>query len=466
MLKQTYLLSTEAARRLYDRVRELPIIDYHCHLSPKEIYEDKPFDNIGEMWLAGDHYKWRLMRAAGVSEAYITGAASWREKFQKYAEAIALAAGNPLYHWTQMELSRYFAVEKPLSGSTAEEIWNTANAVIRQRRMSPRKLISASKVEYIATTDDIIDTLSYHEKLKADASFSTIVTPSFRADNVLLIRRPDYPAYVQKLSEASGTTVKDLETFQKALMQRLDFFVFRGCHFTDVGIPLFPDHVSAPEQADRTLRRAISGEAVSDVDYAGFVGYMYVWLAAEYQKRGLIMQWHLAVQRNINARLFAEKGPDCGADSIGDIIPGSHIAALLDRMHRQNGLPQTILYTLNPAMNAQLAAIAGSFPNIRCGTAWWFCDHKRGIAEQIQNIAEVGYLGAFLGMLTDSRSFLSYARHDYFRRILCDVIGKWLEAGEYPDDENAAVLAGAVSYYNIRNLIAGIRPAGPQTQKQ
>lgn len=450
-MKTDYLLQSETAQKLYQSVKDCPIYDYHCHLSPKEIWEDEQFENIGSMWLGGDHYKWRLMRAAGIPEEKITGNASWHDKFLAYAEAIAFAAGNPLYHWTQMELSMYFGVETPLNPNTAEEIWEKANQIIKEKKLSPRKLIEQSNVAFIATTDDVADSLEYHEKLKNDSSMKAMVTPSFRADNLWLINREGYAGYIQKLSEVSGVEIKDIKTLKEALCNRLDVFENAGCRFSDVGIPYFPDGEGSEEAAERAFAEALHGKEAAWEDYSAFLWQMLVFVGKEYKKHGMTMQLHLAVERNINTPLFLAKGGDCGGDCIGDVIPGRKIMDLLDEIHKNGGLPQTILYTLNPVMTAQLCAIAGSFPNVRMGAAWWFNDHKRGIIDVIETIAEVHHIGSFLGMLTDSRSFLSYARHDYFRRILCEILAKWQDSGEFSGDTEA--LAEAVCFRNIKKLV-------------
>lgn len=446
-----YLLKTADAREIYSKTKNLPIIDYHCHLSPKEIYEDKPFDNIGEMWLGGDHYKWRLMRTAGIDEKYITGNTDWREKFIKYAAALELAAGNPLYHWSHMELSMFFDIDKPLKSDNAAEIYDEANAFIVKNKLSPRKLIEQSKVETLCTTDDIIDTLEYHKKIREDKSFKTRVLPSFRTDNLLLVRRTGYPHYIKKLAEVSGTEITDLEGLKAAVIKRLDFFCLNGCRFTDVGIPYFPDRIADEPSADDTFKKALAGAEISDAEYLGFIGNMYLFLAAEYKKRNLVMQMHLAVYRNANSNLFAALGADCGVDCVGDEISGTALIHMLGAINKNSGMPQTVIYTLNSANAAQIASVAGAFPNVRCGAAWWFCDHKRGIREEMEIIAENSALGSFLGMLTDSRSFLSYARHDYFRRIAADILGEWVNGGEY-DKESAVRLAEKISYYNIKEL--------------
>lgn len=447
------LLPSETAKKLYEKVKDLPIYDYHCHLSPKEIWEDEPFDNIGQMWLGGDHYKWRLMRAAGIPEEKITGAADWHEKFLAYAEAVALAAGNPLYDWTHRELSQYFGISTPLGPATAEAIWQEANRVLAAEKLSPRKLIERSRVAFIATTDDAADDLAYHEKLKNDPTLQTRVTPSFRADNVWLLNRAGYAAYMEKLSAVSGVAIADLTGLKAALCQRLSHFEKAGCRFADIGIPYFPDGAGEEAAAERAFAAALAGKEAAWEDDSAFLWHMFLFLGKECKKRGIALQLHLAVARNVNTPLFLEKGADCGGDCIGDVIPGRKILDLLDAIHRDGGLPQTILYTLNPAMTAQLCSIAGSFPNVRVGAAWWFNDHKRGIRDEIQTIAEIHHIGSFLGMLTDSRSFLSYARHDYFRRILCGILADWEDSGEFSGDTEA--LARAICFENIKKLIEG-----------
>ncbi len=454
-MKAQYMLRNAAAEELYAKVAKLPIIDYHCHLSPKEIEEDVPFTSIGELWLSGDHYKWRLMRNAGVEERYITGDASYQEKFRKFAGALSLAAGSPLYHWAHMELSLYFGIDEYLNEQNADEIWERANEVIRREKLSPRSMIRKAGVAYLATTDDVIDSLEYHSRIREDNSFETVVAPSFRTDNVLLIRRAGYADYAAKLTAVSGVPVEGIDTLKAALMQRLDHFCDNNCRFTDIGIPDFPSRIATDAEADVTYRKALAGEPISDEEYSGFLGNMYLFLGKEYYCRGLVMQWHLAVYRNASTKLFTTLGPDCGGDCIGDPLSGADVIRMLDAIEKSaGGVPQTILYTLHPGMADQLQTIAGSFRGVRCGTAWWFCDHYRGIDQQIDVIADLGHLGSFLGMLTDSRSFLSYARHDYFRRILCNKLATWCENGEF-DPAMAETVARRVCCENIKNLIGG-----------
>lgn len=449
-MQNNYLLENSAAVELYKSVKDLPIYDYHCHLSPKEIWEDLPFENIGQMWLGGDHYKWRLMRTFGVEERLITGDASWMEKFIAYIRALSLAAGNPLYAWSRMELDRYFGIDLPIREDTAEQIWELANAYLKKNRVSPRSLIEQSRVAVICTTDDPADTLEYHKKLKEEGKLR--VLPSYRTDQALQILRPDYAAYLKKLEGACQSDIRSLSDFCSALVKRLDHFEANGCRCTDVGIPVFPDRIYDEQKAAAVFADALKGLPVTPEDYNGFLGYMYRFLGGEYRKRDMMMQWHLAVYRNASSAMFASVGADCGCDCVADPVPCGDIIRMLDAIDRDGGLPQTVLYTLNGSAMPMLASVAGSFRNVRCGTAWWFCDHRRGIEDAMQTIAENSCFGSFFGMLTDSRSFLSYARHDYFRRIACNLVGKWVEQGEY-DGETAVTLLKKICCENISQFL-------------
>lgn len=451
-VKKNCFLKSETAKRIYASVKNLPIIDYHCHLSPREIYEDKPFDGIGEIWLSGDHYKWRLMRQAGIDEYYITGNAAYGEKFVKYCSALEYAAGNPLYHWSHSELEAYFGISDDITEENAEEIMKKANKAIAERQMSPRKLIKQSGVEIICTTDDITDDLYYHKKTAEDKTADFAVLPSFRTDNLLLIRRNGYTDYLKKLGELSKTEITNLDSLKKAVSSRLDYFCENGCKCADMGIPDFPSRIADDSEADRVLKAVISGERISDSEYEGFLGNMIVFLNGLYKNKNIISQWHMAVFRNANSSMFEKIGPDCGGDCVGNTVNGDSLIMLLDAVNKSSGMPKTVLYTLNEANIAQIASIAGAFPNVKCGAAWWFCDHKRGIEDEIRVIAENGCLGEFYGMLTDSRSFLSYARHDYFRKILCSVLAEWVDGGEYPE-KSAIALAKKVCCENIRKAV-------------
>ncbi len=444
-----YMLKNRWARRLYAVARRLPIVDYHCHLSAKEIFEDRPFSNIGEMWLGADHYKWRLMRTAGVEERYITGDAPMKEKFLRYCEALELSAGNPLYHWSHMELSRFFDIDLPINGKNAETIWERANERIAAERMSPRKLIVQSRVESLCTTDDIADDLCWHKKLAEEDGWTVRVLPSFRTDNLFLMRRADYQVYLNRLGAAAGVEIFDLDSLERAVRNRADAFAESGCRCADLGIPFFPNRIAEKAEAAQSFSALLAGDAISEEAYAGLVGYLYVFTNGLYREWDWISQWHLAVTRNANSALNRALGADCGVDCVGDPVCGADLIRMLDAIQERSGLPRTVLYSLNDANIAQIASIAGAFPGVRCGAAWWFCDHKRGIEQQLRVIAENGCLGAFYGMLTDSRSFLSYARHDYFRRILCNQIGEWVEAGEF-DAAGAETLVRKIAYENIK----------------
>ena len=454
-MQKNAFLSNRTAVELYKSAAGLPIVDYHCHLSPKEIYEDRQFNNIGEIWLAADHYKWRLMRTAGMDEEVITGTDDFKLRFFKYCEAVEFAAGNPLYHWSHMELSSFFGIDIPITADNAGKIWDAANEYIRSAKMSPRKLIEESKVEIICTTDDMTDDLSWHSKIAADTSFKTKVLPTFRVDNLLLVKREGYLEYLNKLSDVSGVDIRDLRSLKEAVASRLAFFVEMGCRCTDVGIPAFPDRIAAEDEAAGIFDSVLKGGEITADEYSGFLGNMYVFLAGLYKKYNLISQWHLAVVRNTNSLLFSKLGTDCGVDCVGNPIDGGSLIRMLDAINRSSGLCKTVIYSLNESNIAQIASIAGAFPNVRCGAAWWFCDHKRGIEDEIKVIAENGSLGSFYGMLTDSRSFLSYARHDYFRQILCSIIGQWVESGEY-NRVSAKELVERICYKNIKDDIEEI----------
>lgn len=447
-------LENYESEKIYELIKDLPIIDYHCHLQPKEIYEDKPFDNIGEIWLGGDHYKWRLMRSVGIDEKYITGDSTWKEKFLKYAEAIEISLGNPLYHWSHLELKQFFGINEPLTSANAEEIWEKANAVIKETKMSPRKLIKDSNVEYIATTDDIIDSLEYHKLIADDKTIKAKVCPSFRTDNLFLYTADGYLEYISKLSACSGVEVKDLSSLKNALEKRVEFFVSMGCKMTDVGIERFPEYIGSDEEADNAFKKMLSSEILDVKEYDAFISNVYLFLGALYKKHSLIMQLHLAVKRNSSTKLFKLLGRDVGGDSVGDPIKGSAIVALLDKMEQSDSLPETIVYTLNPTIYYEIATGIRSFRNVSLGAAWWFCDNLSGIKKQLEVYSETASIGTFYGMLTDSRSFLSYARHDYFRRILSSFLAKACEGGEFAPIEGAVNIAKRVSYTNIKNKLS------------
>ena len=428
----------------------MPIIDYHCHLDPKEIYEDRKFENITQVWLGGDHYKWRLMRSAGVAERFITGDASDREKFQKWAETISLAIGNPLYHWSHLELRNYFGYDGVLNGDTAEEVWSLCNEKLKI--LSARKLIMDSNVQVICTTDDPADSLEWHKKIAEDKSFSVQVLPSFRPDKALGIEKADYPDYLNRLGE-----ITSYAQLLDVLKTRLTFFVSLGCRVSDHGLDAVPFAPATDEEVEAIFQKRLGGALPTALEAKQFKTALLLALGREYHRLGVVMQLHFGVIRDNSKRVFKALGPDAGVDSIGDPVSIKELAAFLNALDETDELPRTILYSLNPNDNAAIVSVMGAFQTgeavskLQHGSAWWFNDHRRGMIDQLTNLAAGGYLAGFVGMLTDSRSFLSYARHEYFRRILCDLIGTWVENGEYPGDEAALrTLVEGICYHNAK----------------
>ena len=444
-MDKDFLLSSGTARHLYhDIAAGLPIIDYHCHLDPKEIYEDRQFETITRLWLGGDHYKWRLMRWAGVDERFITGSAPDREKFQKWAETLGLAIGHPIYHWSHLELRSYFGYEGALNGDTAEEVWQLCNEKLKE--LSPRKLILDSGVKALCTTDDPADSLEWHKKIAEDESFGVQVLPSFRPDKALGIEKPDYPDYLKCLGG-----IGSFEQLLEVLKERLAFFVSQGCRVSDHGMESVPYAPASESEVEAIFQKRLAGEIPAEQEQKQFKTALLLALGREYHRLGVVMQLHIGVIRDNSHRVFRALGPDAGIDSIGDRPSIKDLAAFLNALDETDELPKTILYSLDPNDNAALVTVMGAFQNgeaagkVQHGSAWWFNDHKAGMIDQLTTLAANGYLACFVGMLTDSRSFLSYARHEYFRRILCELLGSWVENGEYPNDEKA-----------LRTIVEGI----------
>ncbi|MBQ1705445.1 MAG: glucuronate isomerase, partial [Clostridia bacterium] len=436
-MDKDFLLSTEMAKHLYHEIAEdLPIIDYHCHLNPQEIYEDRQFENITQVWLGGDHYKWRLMRSAGVEEKFITGDASDREKFQKWAETIGLAVGNPLYHWSHLELRNYFGYDGILNGDTAEEVWQLCNEKLKV--LSARKLIEGSNVKALCTTDDPADSLEWHKKIAEDESFGVKVLPSYRPDKAMGIEKADYLDYLKRLGE-----IGSFSQLVEVLKRRLAFFVSFGCRVSDHGMEAVPYAPATADEVEAIFQKRRAGVLPTASEEKQFKTALLLELGREYHRLGVVMQLHFGVTRDNSRRVFRALGPDAGVDSIGDAPSIKELAAFLGALDDTGELPKTILYSLNPNDNAALVTVMGAFQTgeavskLQHGSAWWFNDHKAGMIEQLTTLAADGYLAGFVGMLTDSRSFLSYVRHEYFRRILCELIGSWVENGEYPNDESA-----------------------------
>ncbi len=441
-LSDDFLLDTRTARTLYhDCAARMPIIDYHCHIDPREIWEDRRFENLTQLWLEGDHYKWRLLRSNGVDEAYITGSAPDREKFQKFAETLPKAIGNPMIHWCHLELKNYFGWNGFLTGDTAQEVWDLCGRRLQDDPgLSARGLIARSRVEMIGTTDDPCDDLQWHEKLAADGSFTTKVCPTFRPDKALDMHKPGFTAYIRRLEGVVGYELRSVMDVRRALSQRLSYFVAHGCRAADHGLDYVPFRRAGDAELDRLFARAMAGETITAAESEAYRTELLLHCAREYARLGVVMQLHYSCLRNPNTRMFAALGPDRGYDSIAVTASAGPVAALLNTLEQERALPKTILYSLNPTDNAFLDCIIGAFQGseipgkLQHGSAWWFNDTKTGMMDHLTGLANLGILGNFIGMLTDSRSLLSYARHEYFRRILCRLLGAWAENGEYPDD--------------------------------
>ena len=446
-MDQDFLLETPTAQKLYhDYAEKQPIIDYHCHVDPKEIFENRRFENI-----------YQTCSVNGVEERYITGDASEREKFQKFAEALPKAIGNPMYHWCHLELRTYFGYQGVLNGETAQEVWDLSEKKLKEDGMDVRGIIRQSNVAMIGTTDDPTSTLEWHKRLKEDASFQATVAPSFRPDKALNIEKPGWKAFLQELGASAGVEIASLETLEQALKNRMDAFTQAGCRAADHGLDYVPYREASRQDVDAILQKGLTDEAVTLEETEQFKTALLVFCAEQYAKMGWVMQIHYNCMRNPNSAMFAKLGPDCGFDCMNNVNCGGALYALLDRLYRTNSLPKTILYSLNPGENEMLDTMIGAFQGteaagkLQHGSAWWFNDNKTGMQDQLISLANLSLLGNFIGMLTDSRSFLSYTRHAYFRRILCNLVGGWIENGEYPADMAAAgALIEDICYHNAK----------------
>ena len=466
-MDKDFLLETPTAQHLFhDYAEKLPLADYHCHLNPREIYEDRRFNNLTEVWLggenpdgsfAGDHYKWRIMRSNGVEEDYVTGAKDPYERFLKFVEALEMAIGNPMYHWCHLELQQFFGVYEPLTLESAPRIWDICNDKLQNDPdMSARGLIRKANVAFIGTTDDPIDTLEWHEKIAKDPTISVVVGPSYRPDKAVNIHKAGWQEYIEKLAASVGKqSLPTMTDVLNALTERLEYFHARGCKVSDHGLDYVPFQSYTVDQADAVYQKALRGEALTTEEVDGFQTVILLHLGKDYARLNIVMQLHYSCLRNNNARIFKVQGPDTGVDAIAQNTCGGNIAALMSVLDETGDLPKTILYSLNPADNAQLGTLIGCFQDstipgkIQHGSGWWFNDNKTGMIDQMISLGNLGLLGNFVGMLTDSRSFLSYARHDYFRRILCNLVGKWVENGEYPNNEaSLKKIIEGVSYRN------------------
>lgn len=457
-MDKNFLLGTQTAQKLFESfAQNEPIFDWHCHLSAKEIYENKNPENIYELWLCGDHYKWRAMRSAGISEEYITGNAEPFEKFKAFAKTLTLAIGNPLFHWSHLELQRYFGIDTVLSEDTAEQIWNETKERIEKGGFSPRRLIEKSNVFALCTTDDPIDDLFYHQKLKEE-KFSVKVLPAFRPDKAINIETHDFASYVSQLSKAAKTKIESYNELCAALLLRMKFFKENGCVASDQSVSSIVYAPTEKDELERIFKKALCGEKLTKRELDGYKFETLLFLGKNYAKLGFAMELHLGAMRNNNKKMFELLGADSGFDSIDDPQIAFGLSRFLDALDSENLLPKTILFNLNPKDNCVLGTMLGNFQSdeakskIQFGSAWWFNDNIDGMTAQLKTLANLGVLGAFVGMVTDSRSFLSYPRHEYFRRILCRLLGSWVEEGLYPYDEKALEkIVKGISFENAEN---------------
>lgn len=455
-LDKDFLLDTECAKKLFhDFAEDMPICDYHCHLSPKEIFENKQPSDISQLWLSGDHYKWRAMRSAGVEERYCTGDASSEEKFLKFGEALQYCIGNPLYHWAHIELQRYFGIDTPLNAKTAKEIYDRANEVIVNGDFRPQSLIMRSNVKVVCTTDDPIDSLEYHKKLKSVDGFDCKVYPSFRPDKALNIHLDGFADYIKALGNVAGVEIKSYKDVITALLKRCDYFDEVGCKVSDQAFDYVPYDVACDEDIEKVFSDAMCGKIPTQAQGDKYRTAVLVALGEKYHELGWAMEIHIGAMRNNSTRMFKAIGVDTGFDSVGDCEIAHTLSRFLDALDVNNKLPKTILFNLNDKDNTVLATMLGNFQSaeaeskIQFGPAWWFLDTMDGMTNQMKALGNLGVLGKFVGMETDSRSFTSYGRHEYFRRIMCRLIGRWVEDGWYAYDEEILkeIICG-ISYSN------------------
>lgn len=458
-MDKDFLLETETARKLFHEYAEdTPILDYHCHINPKEIAEDRRFENITQVWLGGDHYKWRYMRSCGVEEKYVTGDASDYEKFCKWAECLGKAIGNPLFHWSHLELQRYFGYTGVLNKHTADEVWNLCNEKLAQPSMSARSLIRQSNITLICTTDDPIDSLEWHKKIAEDSSFDVKVLPAWRPDKAMNIEKPDYLSYLDQLAAVTGVTeISSFAALKDALKERMAFFASMGCNVSDHGLEYVMYCPADEDEVEAIFLKRLNRIVLSKEEEMKFKTAFMLFAGREYHRLDWAMQLHYGCKRDNNTRMYEAIGPDTGYDCINNSAPSSQMADLLNALSKTDQLPRTVLYSLNPNDNQAIVSLIGCFQDstavakLQHGSAWWFNDHKTGMEEQLTSLANLGNLSGFIGMLTDSRSFLSYTRHEYFRRILCNLIGGWVENGEFPADfETLSEIVRDISYDNAK----------------
>lgn len=460
-VKEDFLLNTPEAKELYfGFAKNMPIFDYHCHLSEYQILENKPFNDLYEIWLSGDHYKWRLMRNYGIDEEFITGKKPNKEKFITYCEVLSTAFGNPLYHWSQIELETFFGCKHEINKENAELIWNECNEYIKTHQIRPSDLISSSNVTHLFTTNEIFDDLEVFSKIK-EKRYSFEVLPAFRADKVMNIEAQKYNEFIDILQNKTFE-IKDLDSLEKAVINRLDLFIKAGCLASDTALQAVYE-ITTKEKAKEIFAKRRNGEVISSIEANQFKGYFTYFLLREYGKRKIVSELHIGAMRNNSQKMFDRLGLDCGNDSIAEENSIKNLSKLMDKLDLEGHLPPMIIFNLNPKMNLEIATLIGSYQDdskrgkIQFGPAWWFLDHLKGIRNQLEDLSSVGHLGAFVGMLTDSRSFLSYPRHHYFRRILCDYLGEMMNKGLITNDiEKVGKVVedicynNAVKYFSVR----------------
>lgn len=462
-MDKDFLLDTDTAKKLFHEFAEnMPICDYHCHLNPKEIFENKPPESITELWLSGDHYKWRAMRSCGVEEKYCTGDATDREKFQKFAYALQYCIGNPLYHWAHIELQRYFGIDTPLNAKTANDIFDRANNAIKNGDFRPQSLIMKSNVKIVCTTDDPVDDLKYHKLLKDVQDFDCKVLPSFRPDRALNAHLDGFADYINTLAAAAGVEIKSYKDVITALLKRVDYFDSVGCRVSDQAFDYPPYAVAEDDEIDEIFSRAMNGEKITLAECDKYRTPILIALGKKYHDLGWAMEIHIGAMRNNNTLMFNKIGADTGFDSVGDCEIAQPLSRFLDALNIEDKLPKTILFNLNDKDNTVLGTMLGNFQSadaeskIQFGPAWWFLDTMDGMTNQMKTLGNLGVLGKFVGMETDSRSFTSYGRHEYFRRIMCALLGRWVEDGWYAYDEDILkeIVQGicfnnAIKYFNF-----------------
>lgn len=457
-LEEDFLLENRFAQELYhDYAKLLPIIDYHCHLPPEEIANDKQFENLTQIWLNGDHYKWRAMRANGVAAYFITGEASDWEKFEKWAETVPYTIRNPLFHWTHLELKRYFGVDSILKKDNAKTIFDQCNLLIHSPEYKVKNLLRRMNVEVICTTDDPTNDLCHHQKLKSD-QFEITVLPTFRPDKAIFIGQESFSSYINQLGKVANISIENLSNLLEALEHRVNYFHEHGCRLSDHGLEHVYSSDFTEEEVNGILQKKLKGEAIAKTEAITYQSAMLFFLGKMYHAKGWVQQFHLGALRNVNSRFFRQFGPDIGFDSIGDYDQATTLGRFLDRLDKTNQLAKTILYNLNPKDNEVMATMAGNFNDgsvagkMQFGSGWWFLDQLDGMEKQINTLSNMGLLSHFVGMLTDSRSFLSYPRHEYFRRLLCNIFGKDIAKGHLPNDINwIGKIIQDICYYNAKN---------------